>query len=237
MARPFVVNFLTVDTCSRAGCTRPLRYKRHRLCHPCYEWLRRRGQLAVRSRDPVERFWSHVDRSGSCWVWTATTGTHGYGRVFWLGKQRQAHRIAYELIVGPIPEGLELDHLCRNRACVRPNHLEPVQQAENLRRGYSPLAINGRKTHCPKGHEYTPDNTRPTKLGRRCRTCDRERNARRSAQEKAARSLAVKSTNCSICGTCFEYIGYRRSLCSDACRLESGRRSAREHQRRKRASA
>ena len=85
-----------------------------------------------------------------------------------------AHRVVYEILVGPIPVGLELDHLCRNRACVNPDHLEPVTTRTNLLRGYSPWACRARQTHCKRGHEFTPENTYGTGDGRRyCRTCRR----------------------------------------------------------------
>lgn len=87
-----------------------------------------------------ERFWAKVDRSGDCWRWTGALARGGYGFAV-VGSRddpqryRNAHRFAYELSVGPIPEGLELDHLCRNRRCVNPAHLEPVTHSENMRRG------------------------------------------------------------------------------------------------------
>lgn len=130
-----------------------------------------------------ERFWDKVDKSGDCWEWTAYK-LQGYGR-FGVGGRREnggrivyAHRWAYEALVGPIPDGLTLDHLCRNRACVNPDHLEPVTGATNSLRGESPAAVNARKTNCPKGHEYTAENiTYGGYSGRerRCRACNRER--------------------------------------------------------------
>lgn len=110
---------------------------------------------------------------GDCLVWTGNA-PHGYG-TFWLdGRKVRAHRFSYERFVGPIPDGLELDHLCRNTRCVNPEHLEPVTRAENLRRAHWP---NSRKTHCKHGHEYTSENTYHWRGHRVCRTCQKERRA------------------------------------------------------------
>ena len=119
----------------------------------------------------VERFWHYTDRSEGCWAWTGVRKADGYGRLCERdGTQRSAHRFAYELLVGPIPDGLVLDHLYRNPSCVNPAHLEPVTSAENVRRG---VARCSKVTHCPKGHEYTEENTyRPPGRERRmCRAC------------------------------------------------------------------
>lgn len=105
-----------------------------------------------------------------CWLWTAYLDKKGYGRLRWQGKGCKAHRLVYELLVGPIPAGLQIDHLCRVRNCVNPAHMEPVTLAENVRRGTSG-AINRTKTHCPKGHEYTADNTYTHKGKRACKAC------------------------------------------------------------------
>lgn len=132
------------------------------------------------------RFWSKVDRSGhgpgTCWIWRAAHSHNGYGR-FQAGRRgegvKAAHRVAFELARGPIPEGLVLDHLCRNPKCVNPDHLEPVTQRINVLRGTSPAARNARVEVCPRGHS----NWRITSQGRRlCRDC---RNAykRRRRQE------------------------------------------------------
>ena len=136
-------------------------------------------------RDPRERFWEKVEVRGTddCWLWTAYTMVNGYG-LFGLSKGQTtlAHRFAYQDRVGPIPEGLQIDHLCRVRHCVNPAHLEPVTQLENVRRGNGG-ANQTSKTHCPNGHPYSDENTysppcRPT--GRYCRACRRERNRRTS---------------------------------------------------------
>ena len=140
----------------------------------------------------TERFWSKVDVSApnECWEWTAGRNSTGYG-TFRIGRDmRGAHRVAYELSVGPIPEGLQIDHLCRNVTCVNPAHLEPVTQRENSLRGVSPAAVNATKTHCPKGHEYTPENTEMDSGGRRCRICRRDYEVNRRPKRRAMREAA-----------------------------------------------
>ena len=130
------------------------------------------------------RFWSKVDRSGgptACWPWLAACSGRGYGHV-WVGgakRQETAHRVAYELLVGPIPAGLTIDHLCRNRRCVNPAHLEPTTMRENTLRGVGATARHARQTHCKNGHEFTFENTyiwHGDGYPRRdCRECTRNR--------------------------------------------------------------
>lgn len=121
-------------------------------------------KLAEISGDPTE-----------CWVWLWCKDRAGYGRTILHKKQMLAHRAAYEILVGPIPAGLVIDHLCRNSSCVNPNHLEPVTDRVNILRGKGPSAKNALKTHCLHGHEFTPENTGVVKGGRRCRTCHTNR--------------------------------------------------------------
>lgn len=113
-------------------------------------------------------FWDKVKKSRGCWVWTAGKNAYGYGAIRRSGKTRMAHRVAYEMKHGSIPNNLPLDHLCRNRACVRPSHLEPVSLGENLLRGNTITARNKARTHCPQGHPYSKDNTYIRRLYCRC---------------------------------------------------------------------
>ena len=128
---------------------------------------------------PEIRFWPKVvEQADGCWLWAASKNLDGYGRFLLNGKIVLAHRYAYELLVGPIPDGLQLDHLCRVRHCVYPPHLEPVTSRENILRGEGITAKESRKTHCAHGHAFDEANTyhRPSRpQGRYCRTCNRDR--------------------------------------------------------------
>lgn len=131
-----------------------------------------------------QRFWAKVDSAeDGCWTWTACRSWKGYG-LFGIRpapgapqSNKHAHRVAYEMLVGPIPVGLHIDHLCRNRACVRPDHMEPVTPRENWIRGNTPSAVHARQTHCIHGHPLFGDNlyVAPGNGMRACRTCKKAR--------------------------------------------------------------
>jgi hypothetical protein len=181
-------------------------------CSMCLQRWRRTGdplKVTVIRADDERRFWSHVDkrRPDECWLWTAGLSRHGYAPFSVGGKAVGAHRWAYERFVGPIPEGLVIDHMCHvagectdagrdclHRRCVNPMHLKAKPHRDNVLRGNGTAAVNARKTHCDKGqHEFTPENTYiiPSTGGRVCRTCeaarwDRGRRRRRDGDAPAA---------------------------------------------------
>lgn len=127
---------------------------------------------------PVERFFEKVQQSEDCWQWIGGKKAAGYGQFAVDGRKVIAHRWSYGHFVGPIPNGYEIDHLCRNRGCVNPQHLEAVSVRENRDRRIAA------KTHCVHGHAYTPENTRMQRgadgyVSRVCRSCERAKNRRR----------------------------------------------------------
>lgn len=133
------------------------------------------------------KFMERVDvQENGCWLWTGSTLADGYGQIRHEGDTR-AHRVAHVLFIGPIPEGLVVDHLCGVKLCVRPDHLEAVTQAENVRRSKAHI------THCPKGHPYDGPNlyVRPGSQTRSCRACSRIAGRRATARKNAARLAAL----------------------------------------------
>lgn len=157
---------------------------------------RKKGETSrpyVRQHTPSgERLMALVDPVGpdKCWTWKGAKAGSGYGQIWdWeLNHRLLVHRVSYEHNVGPIPDGLTIDHLCRNRLCVNPWHLEAVSIGVNvLRSPIAPAAVNARKTHCKHGHEFTPENTLPhSPSGRKCKTCMQDRD-RRYYEEKKSR--------------------------------------------------
>lgn len=142
------------------------------------------------SKEPPEkRFWRHIQKADTgCWLWTASGLPGGYGRFGVDGRLWLAHRWSYEHFVGKIPEGLEIDHLCKQRRCCNPSHLEPVTHTVNVRRG-DVASVNRARliaiTHCPKGHTYDAVNTHVRANGKRqCRACNRESAKRRYHKNK-----------------------------------------------------
>ncbi len=127
------------------------------------------------------RLSSNIDwlAPNGCWTWRGTRNQFGYGQVWFKGKFHTVHRLVYRLLVGFIPKKLTLDHICRNRPCCNPSHLEPVTLRENILRGESPCARHARQTHCAKGHALSLDNLAKCELPyRRCLACRTEKNRR-----------------------------------------------------------
>jgi len=175
-------------TCVTCGAAFSGRKKQKACCLKC-----RRPAWYFALADVKDRFMQHVspEPNSGCWLWTGVIGPKGYGHGFiGKGRTRSAHRAAYELFVGPIPDGVEIDHKCRVRSCVNPKHFDLVPHRVNVQRGIA-VGEAGRdashkrqaeRTHCKNGHEFTEQNTRIWKGARICRTCKRIEFHRRAAR-------------------------------------------------------
>ena len=140
-----------------------------------------------RPANTPDRILTKIDAAGPCWEWTGTVRSdNGYGQVSVDYRSTLAHRAVWEILVGPIPDGMTLDHLCRNRSCVNPDHLEVVTIGVNT--GRSPIAVtavHGRKTHCLNGHAFTSENIYVIPSGgRACRTCRTDRKRKHRAENR-----------------------------------------------------
>lgn len=185
---------MTERICSIPDCDKPASCRGW--CRVHYARWQRHGdpnQVTLIYGDDLARFWSKVDKRGpnECWPWLAHVDQDGYGRWRTKTSHEPAARTSYRLLVGPIPDGLQIDHVykrgCRRRDCVNPSHLEPVTAGENVRR-----AEPSRRTHCPQGHEYTVENTSLSSgTGRTCVECNRERNRSRRAESPAGSDPAL----------------------------------------------
>ena len=143
-------------------------------------------------REPIQRFFTHIDMDfGECYLWISNKDKDGYGIFSYNGSNVLAHRYSYEAFVSYIPEGLVIDHVCRNTSCVNPSHLEPVTQRENVLRGYNPASINSKKLYCINGHSLSGKNLYINRKAnkRYCRECGRIK-----SREYARRKSAAKNT-------------------------------------------
>lgn len=138
------------------------------MCRKHYSRVRRSGTTEIIPMDPMSQFLRNTHKTETCWLWTGYVSPENRGVINFKEGKKFAYRLGYELLVGPIPEGLTLDHLCVNPQCVNPDHLEPVTGGENSLRGSGPAANNKRKTHCHKGHPFAGDNLYTKPNGRRC---------------------------------------------------------------------
>jgi len=155
------------------------------------------GGAAVFDDVTKKLFWSKVDKSAGvdgCWPWTGYVTTKGYGLQRIAGKYKAVHRVIYQIVNGPLDDSLVMDHLCRNRRCCNPAHLEPVTSQENTLRGVGITAVNAKRTHCKNGHQFTPENTHFYKTpqgGRHCKKCNSLNMISYRAKKRAAKLNAA----------------------------------------------
>ncbi len=158
--------------CVRKFCSSACSNKAHGDARVLPAWDRVRANVVFAEQVPA-----YAPQLGPCWLWTGDRDPRGYGRVWVDDHKEWAHRFIYVRLIGPIDQDLQIDHLCRVRGCVNPFHLEPVTRRVNLLRGIGFSARNAVKTECLRGHPFNAENTRIVPKGRKCRVCQRERDA------------------------------------------------------------
>lgn len=151
------------------------------------ERLRRGGRTPEPLNQRIRRL---ADKSGNCWLWTGRLDKDGYGRITVNQRPGRAHRVAYETFVGAIPEGMEIDHLCRVRHCVKPDHLEPVPHQLNVARAFSANDAERNPDECLHGHVLDESNAYLVQGSRQCRECHRKRNREYAARKRAELRLS-----------------------------------------------
>lgn len=191
----------TNRTCSVEGCDKP--HEAHGYCNMHYARWKKHGDphagiQRLAGADAIDKLAARmdIDPDTGCWLWTGAS-RNNYGTIWIDGRSLTSHKVAYEMLVGPVPEGLDVDHVChsedlscpggvtcRHRLCFNPDHLEPVTRRENAHRGRGPHG----NTHCPQGHEYSTENTivrnDNNEPGRRCRICTNARQRQRWADRE-----------------------------------------------------
>lgn len=172
---------------------------KHKVC----DMKKRTNGMELRHLTLEERFWHYTDQNGplGCWIWKGSLSRYGYGEVFLNGKRFRAHRISYRIRHGKLPAEGVLDHICRVRHCVNPDHLRVMTIGQNVLIGISPPAQNLRKTHCSRGHEFTEENTHLSPRGwRYCRACNRITKRERTAGTPSSSKLIPRNGVCLVIG-------------------------------------